>query len=186
MIELAKKFVPVTDEVWRLQFGEEPECKFFQAMAKHGHYKATNSSQQGIYVCSPSGKFLASINSNFAEHVLDTMEAGLAAWEDLSDEERHLENPAWVQADERMERREPEDGLILAMVARDLPENGDPRADREEHWNRDTVWFSKQEAAAMIPESPQVGQEFVLAKGVYLSLGGASHGGHGQWPNGPL
>lgn len=85
VIELAKEFVAATDEVWRLQGGVDPECKFFQEMAEHGHYGGRpGTSRQGIYVCAPSGEFLASINSNSPDRVLAIMQQGKLAWSKLA------------------------------------------------------------------------------------------------------
>jgi len=52
---LAKRFVPVTDEVWRLQRGTDPECRFFQSFADRGHYRGGGGTRQGIYVVTPGG-----------------------------------------------------------------------------------------------------------------------------------
>ena len=91
------------------------------------------------------------------------MESSLKAWRQLSKEERQLTDEAWVRSDGRMEAREPKDGLILAMYTRDLPENGDASSTCQNRWNRDTAWFTKDEAHAMIPHSPTLGQEFALS-----------------------
>ena len=46
--------------MWRLQRGVDAECRFFQSFADQGHYQARGGTRQGIYVCSPGGKLLAS------------------------------------------------------------------------------------------------------------------------------
>ena len=55
--------VPCADEVWRLQRGDDGECRFFRAMADAGHYGKGGGTRQGIYLASPSGRLLSSINS---------------------------------------------------------------------------------------------------------------------------
>ena len=162
VIELAREFVPATDEVWRLQHRDEPECRFFQRMAKEGHYRPDNSTQQGIYVCAPSGRFLASINSNQPERVLAIMKRGLKLYRALDPDERKLSDPALVAANKRMEHREPSRGLVLEMIARDIPRDGDPDETRAEKWNRDMAWFTQREARSLVPGRPSTGDTYDL------------------------
>ncbi|MCH8148173.1 MAG: hypothetical protein IH987_09320, partial [Planctomycetes bacterium] len=58
IIRLSSEFVPVADEVFRLQSHADPESRFFQSIADHGHYRAKGGTRQGIYVCTPNGKLL--------------------------------------------------------------------------------------------------------------------------------
>lgn len=158
MIELAGQFVATTDEVWRLQRGSDPECVFFQQMAEHGHYGGRpGTTRQGIYVCSPSGKFLASVNSNNADRVLAMMERGLRAWKALSEEERRRPPDAQFQPEHRWEDSYPADGLVLTQITRDLPLACTPDAPCEVKWNQDHVWFSKEEARRWLADDPTVG-----------------------------
>lgn len=158
MIELSKKFVPSTDEVWRLQRGTDPECIFFQKMAEQGHYGGNpGSSRQGIYVCAPSGEFLASINSNDPDRVLQMMKQGLAAWQSLPNNKRQLTEKGTVTPKHRWEDSYPEDGLVLNVISRDLPEKCDPSLPCETKWNQDYVWFSKTESREWLGSKPQLG-----------------------------
>ena len=111
-------------------------------MADHGHYGGRPGSRQGIYVCSPNGKFLASINSNSADRVLEMMKRGLAAWNNLPDAERHLTADSTIKPRHRWEDSFPADGLVLNMITRDLPETCDPIQPCDVQWNQDAVWFS--------------------------------------------
>ncbi len=158
MIELAKKFVPTTDEVWLLQNGKSPECKLFQKMAANGHYRTKNKTKQGMYVCTPGGEFLASVNSNNPDRVMAMMREGLQAWNALKPDQRIEVDASIEKPDRRAEASEPDDGLILAVYARDLPDTLDPNSQAGEKWNRDTAWFSKQEALELIPGKREVGQ----------------------------
>jgi hypothetical protein len=157
VIELASQFVPATDEVSRLQSGSDPECVFFQEIANHGHYGGRPGTRQGTYVCSPSGEFLASINSNSADHVLEMMRKGLAAWKHLPAERRRLAAENKIKPRHRWEESFPTGGLILSVVSRDLPEQCDPLAPAEVKWNQDQVWFSKEEAREWLGDNPQPG-----------------------------
>lgn len=63
-----------------------------------------------------------------------------------------------------MEDRQPVGGLILEMYARDLPANGDPDQPCGQKWNRDTAWFSSDEARLLIEGRPSVGKTFELSE----------------------
>jgi hypothetical protein len=171
VIELAKKFVPATDEVWRLQQGNDPECLFFQAMSDKGHYGGRpGASRQGIYVCAPSGKFLASINSNNPDRVLRTLQQGLDRWKDLPAEERSLADDSKIKPKHRWENSYPVGGLVLSMHTRDLPANGEPDQERASKWNQDPIWFSKSEARQWLPEVLEEDAEYDLPRSLAMRL----------------
>lgn len=155
VLERARAFVPAADEVWRLQRGLGPESRAFQRMADRGHYRDPGGSRQGIYVCTPAGELLASINALEPERVLATLDAGLAAWEALAPEERRRELerlPEDLEADPRWEWSHPADGLVLVVTSRDLPADGDPRSGPpNERANRDHAWFAADELPGLLP-----------------------------------
>jgi hypothetical protein len=160
IIQLTKQFVPAADEVWRLQQGSDPECVFFQAMAEHGHYGGRpGQTRQGIYVCAPSGKFLASINSNSPDRVLAMLERGLQEWAKLPAEEKRLSPRSEIKPRHRWEDSFPKDGLVLSMITRDLPADCDPSQPGATRWNQDRVWFSRDEARQWLPRNPQPGDQ---------------------------
>jgi hypothetical protein len=163
LIEIAKRFVPAADEVWRLQQGPDPECVFFQQMAEHGHYGGRpGTTRQGIYVCSPSGKFLASINSNNPDRVLAMLVRGLKAWEELPAEEKRLSPISEIKPKHRWEDSFPKGGLVLSIITRDLPADCDPSKPCATKWNQDRVWFSKGEARQWLPRQPKPGDKHPL------------------------
>jgi hypothetical protein len=95
VVELARAFVPVTDEVHRLQTGSDPECRLFQTIAEQGHYAGQtypSITRQGTYAAAPSGVLLASINSNDAKAMAGMLRRALERWDVLSREERLLPN----------------------------------------------------------------------------------------------
>jgi hypothetical protein len=152
------RFAPAADEVWRLQQGSDPECVFFQKMADHGHYGGRpGQTRQGIYVCSASGTFLASINSNDPNRVLATLERGLKAWEELPAEAKRLSQLSEIKPRHRWEDSFPKDGLVLSLITRDLPADCDPSKPCAAKWNQDRVWFSKDEARRWLPREPKPG-----------------------------
>jgi hypothetical protein len=164
VIQLAAKFVPAADEVHHLQMGGDPECRLFQKFAEHGHYggRARASTRQGTYAATPSGVFLASINSNDPERVAAMLRRALAKWETLSQAERLLPTDPRTQtaAVRRAERYYPADGLVLSVTARDLGrEVAETETDwRAKAWNQDYAWFTKAEARQFLPAKPEVGQ----------------------------
>lgn len=132
-------------------------------MAEHGHYGGRpGETRQGIYVCSPSGRFLASVNSNRPGRVLRMMRRGLEAWEKLPEEERRLAAGKDVMPLHRWEDSFPADGLALTMLTRDLPIACAPDEPCEIKWNQDQVWFSRGEARRWLPEDPREGAKHSL------------------------
>lgn len=162
MQELLGSFVAVADEVGRLQRDRDPECELFRGFCEQGHYGGRTmptSTRQGIYAVAPSGAFLASINSTDATKVADMLRAALERWRHLPDAQRFLpaERLQQIEATKRFEDRYPEDGLVLAMYVRDLHRAVDAKDWRTAAWNEDQAWFTKNEAAAMVPAEPAVG-----------------------------
>ena len=140
-------------------------------MANHGHYGGrTGSTRQGIYVCSPSGKFLASVNSNNPDRVLDMMRDGLAAWEKLPADEQRLAVESAIKPRHRWEDSFPSDGLVVNVISRDLPEKCDPSAPCEVKWNQDYVWYSKEEARRWLGDDPQQGEVHQLPEELVARL----------------
>lgn len=132
-------------------------------MAKHGHYgDRPGHTLQGIYVCSASGEFLASVNSTNADSVLRMMQRGLRAWKAMPENKRKLSADSEFKPRHRWEDSYPENGLVVSVVTRDLPAQCDPSSPCEVRWNRDFVWFSQQEARQWLPQNPEVGQTQTL------------------------
>ncbi len=163
VLALVERFVPCADETWRLQRGDDPECTFFRRMADQGHYRGKGGTRQGIYVASPSGRLLASLNSLSADKVAATLEQGLAAWDALPDSERWLPADAEIDASHRWERSCPRGGLVLVSDCRDLPVDLDPSAPRASKTNRDHAWFTRDEVVRAFPGPFTEGHEFELS-----------------------
>lgn len=162
MIELAGAFLPATDEVWRLQGGEGIEARLFSTMADGGHYRGAGGTRQGIYVCTPSGRLLASCNSLDADAVLATLRDGLAAWDAVGDADRRLARAEALATDPRWEWQYPEGGLVLRSSQRDLPPSGDPHDAPLPRSNVDHVWFRADEALGFVPAEPAPGATRVV------------------------
>lgn len=158
MQQRLKRFVACADEVHYLHKRPGRECDFFRGFSEEGHYKGRgrNETRQGIYSASPSGRFLASVNSNDPRRVIEMLDAAWAAWKKLPKKERYLDPAPTDKAAGRGRRGEPlypADGLVLRSYVRDLPrlKRAPERDWRGTAWNTDTVWFRKAEAAQFVP-----------------------------------
>lgn len=160
--ELLSSFVTVADEVGRLQRGKDAECRTFQGFCESGHYGGRTQptdTRQGIYVVTPRGGFLASINTNSATKVAEMLRSSLARWSELPEAERALDEQAAkdMQASKRFEDRYPSDGLVLVEYLRDLGRAVDEKDWRTRAWNTDQAWFTRAEAASLVPAQREVG-----------------------------
>lgn len=159
MQQLVSNFIPAADEVWRLQNRDDPDCVLFRGFAEEGHYGGRAGTRQGIYCATPSGRFLASVNSNDPGRMAAMLRQALERWRAMPREERlAAEDPA-AEADrvDRFENRYPADGLALVVTCRDLPrrETRDDWAGKA--WNKDFLWFNAEEMAGFLPEQVRKG-----------------------------
>jgi hypothetical protein len=163
--ELAAQFIPVADEVYRLQTGTDAECRLFQKFAEQGHYGGRpGTTRQGTYAATPSGELLASVNSNDPERIADLLRDALARWQKLGRDDRLLPNDPKSQASalRRAERAYPEGGLVLHVYSRDLPRADVAPGWRGKAWNQDYAWFQSPEAKQFLPPELRVGQKHEL------------------------
>lgn len=131
-------------------------------MSDHGHYgrRRKGQSRQGIYVFTPDGEFLASINDLAAINVLAMIKSGLEKWEQLPADRKQARADKPITPQHRWEQFYPRGGLVLNIHTRDLPESLDPNETQRVTRNRDTAWFSKSEVAELIPVDAIVGDTF--------------------------
>ncbi|MHC4938056.1 MAG: hypothetical protein ACYTHK_03710 [Planctomycetota bacterium] len=159
MQKLAAKFVACADEVFYLHNRQGAECDFFRGFCEEGHYggrsKPTNT-RQGIYCATPSGKFLASINTTHPRHMERMLREAWKKWEAMPADQRLGKPPAKNKA---RPLRCPTDGLVLRSYVRDMPRANKVDGWRGFAWNTDTVWFRKEEARALLPEKLEVGAQ---------------------------
>jgi len=153
---LLQEFIPAADEVWGLQHGEDPASRLFQRIAEQGHYagrvEPTNT-RQGIYATAPNGQLLSSVNTRSADRVAEMLEAALEEWRTRPARDWMLaeDEAAEVERSRGWERLYPEDGLVLRVVARDLPRDKRMGDWRDQAWNRDYAWFRRGEIEALVP-----------------------------------
>jgi hypothetical protein len=155
--ELARRAVPAADEVWRLQRSDDPEARYFQVIADGGHYRRQGGTRQGIYLITPSGKLLSSVNSLAPEAVRASLTEGFEAWEAMDPAERVPGPGEAVSPRSRWEDDYPDGGLVLRLTVRDLPvEAGDERVPR---YNLDHVWVGADEVRHVLPSGLAAGDE---------------------------
>lgn len=173
--ELVSKFVPAADEVGRLQRGKGPECALFQKIAEEGHdagrTKPTGT-RQGTYAPAPSGVFLASINSNDTGRMAEMLRKALKRWEELKPEEPLASDDLEARTNDvrRVEQYYPQDGLVLRVIAGDLPREKPQNNFRAKAWNQDFAWFRKDEARRFLPKEPKVGERHHLPEALVKRL----------------
>lgn len=172
-----KRFAPCADEVHYLHKRKGRECDFFRGFSEQGHYKhrGPNETRQGIYCASPSGRFLASVNSNDPARVIEMLDDAWAAWKRMPKKDRYLAPAPTDKATGRGRRGEPlfpADGLALRSYVRDLSRlKRAPRNDwRGKAWNTDTVWFRKAEARRFLPAKPSTGSHHDVPRALMVRL----------------
>lgn len=101
---------------------------------------------------------LASINTREARPLLEMIEQALESWD--RNPKTATGAPETYDPDPRFRSRYPKGGLILLTTTRDLPREVDTRPDdlRRHAFNHDYAWFTREEAASIVPADPEVGQ----------------------------
>lgn len=148
MVELAQQFVPAADEVWRLQNDAGAECVWFR-QAVRGRGDPSRGTMQGIYVLTPGGQRLGSLNSLNPDAVLGVLNKALESWAALSPEQRRVDGRALPSPEHRWEQSCPDDGLVLERYARDIA--AEPSIEPARPVNRDAIWFTADEARLLLP-----------------------------------
>ena len=167
-MKLAQEFIPAADNVSRLQSGNAPDCLHFQKVGEQGHYGGRtrpSATRQGTYAAAPSGLLLASLNSNNPDRVLQMMESALDKWKSLAREQRLLPDAPAAVEKISWQALYPASGLVLSVTNRDLPRESPSSNDSKgKSWNRDYAWFTREEAAALVPEEARIGASRAIAQ----------------------
>ncbi len=157
---LSEQFIPVAGNSSALQRQQDDVGQFFRHIAEQGHYGGRThptTTRQGSYAFTATGQFLASINTRDPEKMAGMLGVALSRWREAA----LLGNRAPVQVlgAAAPDRGYPVGGLVLQLVARDLPRTIDTRPDdwRKGAWNFDYAWFTRDEAQKLVPEPGTVG-----------------------------
>ncbi|MGI8604007.1 MAG: hypothetical protein ACR2OZ_13595 [Verrucomicrobiales bacterium] len=163
--KLAASFISAADASDRLQ---APDCRdedaqLFQKFGGKRTMKSLRAGDglgQGQYAVSPSGELLASCATSDPREVARMLADALAKWNELPRERRLLPGNPSPEAARKWRHGEelyPADGLVLSVVARDLPRSTQIASVFEGRWNQDFAWFRKAEARAFVPEKFETG-----------------------------
>jgi hypothetical protein len=158
---VSERFVPVADDVSRLQASDDEVSRFFRRVAVQGHMKGRSrpeNSHQGIYAFTVDGTALATGNPLRADRTLELLAIALAAW-DRRDGSESLARPSTLPRDQATDFPEP-GGAVLRMAARDLPRPGGLPPGNERYatqWNFDHAWLRPEDVRALLPERLEVG-----------------------------
>lgn len=154
--ELSRNFVAVADELHNLRTGSTTEAEYFQSVFRQ---KNRHPGHQGVFVTTPSGRLLASTTTYKANQVVDALTGALEQWNGLTPRERLEPKSSLVDHSSagRPEDHYPDDGLVLRVTARDLPES-DLTAERNPRWHRYYLWFNRDEVRSMVPKAWTAGQ----------------------------
>ena len=137
-----------------LQSQPDAKGEFFRLVAEQGHYGGRTfptPTRQGLYVCTPGGTTLGALNTRDAGPLLEMLQTALERWDQLA---VHATSEAPGEYDRFRADRYPHGGLVLRAIARDLPREVDTRIDdwRKIAWNLDYAWFTREEAASLVPD----------------------------------
>jgi hypothetical protein len=171
LLELARRCVPVADQLDHLESGTDSESRFLQKVKKQSH--PDNYSYQGIYLAAPNGVLMAGSHESLHDprKVEKLLRQGLAKWQKLPAKDRLLAKEAFAKAvaerggrGGRGQKQYPRDGLVLRLFCRDLP--GSPALNDvyKKMWNSDYVWFRKEEALAFMPPKPTRGRTHAVRR----------------------
>jgi hypothetical protein len=123
----SERFIPVAENCSPLQRQEDAKGEFFRLVAEQGHYAGRTyptSTRQGLYCFTADGKVLAAANTRDPQRVIALLETALQRWAILADgavasgQMTESDIPDYAPA---RPSRYPEGGLVLQLVARDLP-----------------------------------------------------------------
>jgi hypothetical protein len=164
LIEQLKAFIPGADDMTHLQAGGA-DGDLFAKFSEDGHYggdKGPYGTRQGYYAVTPSGKLLGSTNKRDPAIVGPMLQAALQAYAAMPRAQRLLpEKQAAKLAKQPSDRTEdalyPQGGLVLLEYVRDVPGFVKGTDEVSGNWNLDYVWYSKDEAKALVPAKPAVG-----------------------------
>lgn len=164
---LTEHFIPVADDVSRLQRSDDAEGRFFRHVAVQGHMKGRSRpevSHQGIYAFAPDGTSLASANPLEAERTLALLEEALRRWAEYDERPDLARAHALGHAEPQALGYPEPGGAVLRMTSRDLPRPAGSPVPEDQvryatQWNFDHIWLQPEDVRGFVPESFEPGAE---------------------------
>jgi hypothetical protein len=177
MVRLASKdYIPVTGDDWYQRRRDDAEGRFFRKVADQGRRVTDDSTRQGIYCFTASGKLLAFKNAQDAEVMKDTLRRALAAWKRLPQDETApgaVKVEDLPRTDSRYTRTPPDGGLIVTVHTRILDEDSRGRLEHGtcetpggDRAARDHLWLTQREWQSLIPAQPKTGEVRAMPAGI--------------------
>lgn len=160
-------FVPVADDCGPLQSSRDELGEFFRLIAEQGHYAGRTrptSTRQGLYVATPEGKLLASVNSTRVDRVLGMIERAIAAWKEHPSNSGGDSERAKAASKSSAHGSYPKGGLVLKMYVRDLPRENSDRKDSR--LNIDHVWITKDEVQQLVSAEAKAGDRIPVSPNI--------------------
>lgn len=147
---LAAEFVATAADDDILRHGDGRAGELYRAVIELGHYgglEAPSTTRQGFYAVAPDGKLLGSCNSRDPTIVARMLDEALREWRATP---RSGPRPDADATSAPPMAAYPDDGLVLRVVARDLPRSAGHGDWRDHAWNQDFVWFTAAEASRFV------------------------------------
>jgi hypothetical protein len=151
---LKTHFIPVAIDQAYQRRQKDTEGDFYRKIASQGPRGNFNSTTQGFYIATASGKLLLYNNNRNPERVRRLMAEKLAQFIKLDASDRQGKSIEATKVDQRFNPTPPEGGLVIRVRAKVL--NGyEPTTDKwrrifQTSMSRDNLWVSKAEHQALV------------------------------------
>ncbi len=173
---IRERFVPAAGDDWYRRRQQDPVGRFYRKVALQRGGWDGDSTRQGLYCLTASGKLLAYRNTSSPEHVKRLLDDALERWRALDESERRPreldpgEAAATDSEDRRYARPVPDGALVIRVHARELDRKPDgtfckaPPRDRFQNLGSlDHLWIRDEEWRRLAPPAgAEVGTTYAL------------------------
>lgn len=163
--------MPYAGDQWYLHRQQDANGRFFWKVAQQGHMKdqPLDNTRQGIYVATPDGQLLGSINSWSPERTLAVFQKALERWQQRPHADTVV--PASLSPDADYERKPPKGGLILNIYSRiPLPPPPGEAGVLNSATGRDHLWLTAAEWRSLLPSDWRNGARYPVPQAVVERL----------------
>jgi hypothetical protein len=180
--QVQRSFVAYAGDQWYLHRQQDAAGAFFWKVAQQGHNQELPEDQtrQGIYVATPDGELLGSLNSWSAAKTLAMLRSAAEQWaqrapqrlgqqatrRDLKPAAGATSSGAGHREDPRYARQPPSGGLILNVYSRIPPETPGGQWTLNRATGRDHMWLTREEWHSLLPAGWQTGARSSVPRAV--------------------
>jgi hypothetical protein len=180
--QVKRSFVAYAGDQWYLHRQHDAAGAFFWKVAQQGHNRdlPEDQTRQGIYVATPDGELLGSLNSWSAAKTLAMLRSAAEQWAQRAPQRpgqratgRKLKTTAGATSpgagrvdDPRYARRPPAGGLILNVASRIPPETPGGQWTLNRATGRDHMWLTREEWHSLLPAGWQTGVHYPVPRAV--------------------